>query len=207
MKIINSFSMYHDRPLKFPLLAVTFLSLIATSFIAHSDTSTLRKGHFLIATDVMEENGFSKSVIYVTQAGKDGTYGLIINRPTELAVKELIPHASKISATKSVYFGGPMHARFLFILAETTNGHDLHAVDQNIYFGAGPSVTSHLEEKSQDLNVRTYAGFSSWPPGQLEAEIAKGDWLVVPAATKNLFDTKPEDLWLRLYKLWSGNWI
>ena len=48
-----------------------------------------------------------------------------------------------------------------------------------------------------DARFRVFAGHAGWAPGQLDAELARGDWLVVPAdADAVFFDA--DRLWQQL---------
>jgi len=175
--------------------------------LSSKQNSKLEKGVFLVATKTLDNSPFDKSVIYVTQYGSSGTYGLIVNRRLPMAVNEVIPEAKQSDDENNLFFGGPMHARHLFILTETNEAAGLHPVNHGIYFGAGPAIVSRLEKSDNQHSIRTYAGFSSWGPGQIEQEIKSGDWLVIPANSQQLFNKNPELLWTQLYKNWGGDWI
>ena len=56
-------------------------------------------------------------------------------------------------------------------------------------------------------SARTYAGYTGWAPGQLQNEIARGDWIVVKTNPAIVFEENPTGLWNRLKNRWSGNWI
>jgi len=167
----------------------------------------LEKGVFLVATKTLDNSPFDKSVIYVTQYSSSGTYGLIVNRRLPMTVNEIVPEAKKSGDENNLFFGGPMHARYLFILTETNEAAGLHPVNHGIYFGAGPAIVPRLEKSDNRHSIRTYAGFSSWGPGQIEQEIKSGNWLVIPANSEQLFNRNPELLWTQLYKNWGGDWI
>ncbi len=169
--------------------------------------SKLEKGVFLVATKALDNSAFNQSVVYVTQYDSSGTYGLIINRPLPMAVNEIVPEAKKSGDENNLFFGGTMHARYLFILTKTNEATGLHPVNHGIFFGAGPEIVSRLEKSDNQYSIRTYAGFSSWGPGQIEQKIKNGDWLVIPANSEQLFNENPELLWTQLYKNWVGDWI
>jgi putative transcriptional regulator len=57
-----------------------------------------------------------------------------------------------------------------------------------------------------------YSGYAGWAPGQLEAELARGDWHLLPAEAKLVFDEHPEGVWEALSRLLEapvvrGNWV
>ena len=173
-----------------------------------SKHSNLTKGIFLVASEQLQHSPMSKTVIYITQHDDAGTSGFIVNRPTNLQINQAFPetHASP-STNKMLYFGGPLHSRYLFMLTQTQFAHGLHAIKSNIYFGAGEEVQMRLRSENTRDKIRTYAGFMSWGPEQLIEEIDRGDWILTPASIDQLFNQDTTKLWKNLVKRWGGSWI
>jgi len=184
--------------------------LIATGNVAEAAKKkihgNLNKGVFLVATDNLNGHSLSKSVIFITQHDSSGSSGFIVNRPTNLTVNEAFPniHASN-TTNNTLYFGGPLHSQYLFILTQTEETKGLYRVNRQVYFGTGPEMKSRLHSETRDI-IRTFAGFMSWGPGQLEDELSAGDWILAPGNTKQLFDDDTSDMWQTLYRLWAGSW-
>ena len=166
----------------------------------------LSKGVFLVATDKLNEFSLKKSVIYITQHDNTGTSGFIVNRPTNLTINEAFPetHASN-TTNNTLFFGGPLHSQYLFILTQTAETEGLYSVSQKVYFATGEEMKSRLHSNTTDV-IRTYAGFMSWGPGQLEEELNAGDWVLAPGNTNQLFGNDTGDMWKTLYRLWAGSW-
>lgn len=166
----------------------------------------LSKGVFLVATDKLNEFSLKKSVIYITQHDSTGTSGFIVNRPTNLTINEAFPdtHASN-TTNNTLYFGGPLHSQYLFILTQTEENDGLYSVSRKVYFATGEEMKSRLHSNTTDV-IRTYAGFMSWGPGQLEEELNAGDWVLAPGNTKQLFGEDTSEMWKTLYRLWAGSW-
>jgi len=191
------------------LLCLIFL-LTSMNVIAEAGKKkkygNLNKGVFLVATDNL--NGFSlnKSVIYITQHDHSGTSGFIINRPTNLTINEAFPETNASASTNNtLYFGGPLHSQYLFILTQTNAVEGLYSVNRQVYFATGAEMKSRLHSDTDDI-IRTYAGFISWGPGQLENELSAGDWILAPGNTQQLFSDDTSSLWKDLYRLWAGSW-
>jgi len=195
-------------------LILGFLVIFSISANSSAETekkkkhSNLTKGIFLVASEQMQNSPMSKTVIYITQHDEAGTSGFIINRPTNLQINQAFPetHAST-SSNKMLYFGGPLHSRYLFMLTQTQFTHGLHAIKSNVYFGAGEEVQMRLRSENTRDKIRTYAGFMSWGPEQLNTEIDQGDWILTPASIDQLFNQDTKDLWKNLIKRWGGSWI
>jgi len=204
---------------RFPALPTLNWPLILTCLIALSFFNTayaeqnkrkkhgnLSKGVFLVATDKLDGFSMKKSVIYITQHDQAGTSGFIVNRPTNLTINEAFPdtHASN-STNNTLYFGGPLHSQYLFILTQTDSPQGLYPINQQVHFGTGEEMKTRLHSETTDI-IRTYAGFMTWGPGQLEAELDNGDWILAPGNVKQLFAEDTSDMWRTLYRLWAGSW-
>ena len=55
--------------------------------------------------------------------------------------------------------------------------------------------------------MRIYAGYAGWIPGQLDAELARGDWIVTPADTESIFEAPPDEVWQELMRRNAGRWV
>lgn len=85
---------------------------------------------------------------------------------------------------------------------------DLREIHPNIYFVAGmDAVSRNLKQNQDSVSSRAYAGYAGWAPGQLQAEIKRGDWLVVNTDPSIIFEEDVDQLWHKLKRSWSGSWI
>ena len=56
------------------------------------------------------------------------------------------------------------------------------------------------ESFSQSQQVKIFAGYAGWSPGQLDAEMKRGTWLTHPASLDLVFNLEPEKLWPAILK-------
>jgi len=174
----------------------------------NQQSSQLKKGNFLIASDSIETGALAKSVIFITQHDTAGTSGFIVNRPTNLNINEAFPETRASSATnKTLYFGGPLHTQYLFMLTQTEFTRGVFPVRKDVFFAAGKEVTMRLRAENKRDKIRTFAGFISWGPDQLKDELAKGDWVLAPGDVTQLFAKDTSHLWKSLYNRWAGKWM
>ncbi|MBL1277415.1 MAG: YqgE/AlgH family protein [Ectothiorhodospiraceae bacterium] len=187
------------------------LGTVATLFLSSSSLSAAPKslptdqGLFLVATDQLEGTGFQETVILITHYSKRGATGLTINRPTTIPLQQAFPRIQQLNQrTDPLYLGGPVSTNAIFVLMSTDHPRkNMHLIANNIYF----STANNAFKQPLAAQSRTYAGYTGWAPGQLQAEINRGDWLLVHTQPDIIFEEDPGVLWQRLIKRWSGDWI
>ena len=131
----------------------------------------------------------------LVEAGGSGAWGLILNRPTELEVGRVFPDAAAFKGRADVlHFGGPVDGRKVFALVRTEA-----SPGDSIAVLPGVRLVWSLEAidglAGQGFPCRVFAGYSGWGGGQLEAEIARGDWQVAEADAALIFDRDGPLLW------------
>lgn len=173
---------------------------------AHAPPTNLTH-HFLIAMPGLEDGAFSRSVVYLCEHNERGALGLIINKPTDINLKNLF---EKVDLSLSrpdlsdapVLLGGPVQTERGFVLhdpmrspdAVAENNASVYASTMHITGGLLDMTTSRdvLEALSSGAGPRRVLvtlGYSSWAEGQLESELAENSWLTVGADLAVIFDT------------------
>ncbi len=61
-----------------------------------------------------------------------------------------------------------------------------------------------IDGDPQPSAVRFYAGYAGWAPGQLEGEIERGVWNLLPGDPRWIFDDDPAGTWERLTRIALG---
>ncbi len=154
-------------------------------------------GQLLVATPLLIDPNFWRSVVLILQHDGEGSLGLVLNRPTMERVETHIPGWGRLAAQPgTVHVGGPVDPMVAIGLAtgragEPTGVPGLTIVDLEVEPGEGTTA------------VRIYSGYSGWGAGQLETEIAEGSWYVVPASPDDPFD-RPEGQWSRVLRRQQG---
>jgi len=192
-------------------VVASLLALLFTShLLAASPQLEPKKGRFLVATSNLAQTSFKETVIFVTHYSSRGATGIAINRPANIPMKEAFPSIKELkNIDDTIFLGGPVKTDGIFVLMKTKRPHaGMREVVENIYFTVGISAVIHGIPKSVEGEAtRAYAGYSGWAPGQLQAEIERGDWIIVEADPGIIFDENPDNVWKELTKIWSGNWI
>jgi putative transcriptional regulator len=154
---------------------------------------------FLSARAELPDPDFRDSVVLVFNNIGPTPMGVIVNRPTEIEVARLFPDLANVaSLDHKVYFGGPVAATtlsFLFRSAAPPAHHAVRVLD-DLYLGTNLELLRELLTRERPMeDLRIFIGYSGWGPGQLEAEIARGDWRLAPADAGALFRERPEHPW------------
>lgn len=156
-------------------------------------------GVLLIAKPGLPDPRFREAVILVTQTRDSQTVGVILNKPLErpLADFSTSPHAGHYK--DRVFFGGPVMPQTLVILFRSDEAPREPAfhVLKGIYLSMQPAVIEQLLASGSG-SYRLYAGFSGWMPRQLEAEMQKESWYMLPASEDLLFREDSSRMWSEL---------
>ncbi len=165
-------------------------------------------GRMLIATHQVGGPFFSQSIVILIDHGPEGAVGLILNRPSSLDVGTLLPDLEKARIGRGrVHLGGPVSqgtVLLLFHSAADETPPDSRRVLPNVYASGSGALRHLLPSDPPADQVRAYVGYAGWAAGQLEAEIARGDWIVVPGSAELVFHARPETLWPALIAKHGG---
>jgi len=153
-------------------------------------------GILLVAKPGLVDPNFRETVVLVTQSRDSHTVGVILNRPT--------PQKHEKTGER-LYFGGPVMRQAVLALfrAERTPEEAAFHVLRGVYLTMHPRNIEPLLER-RDRRYRLYHGFSGWAPGQLEAEIARDGWYVLPAKEELLFREDTRGMWNELLEKARG---
>ena len=159
---------------------------------------------FLVADPSLADPNFDKTVVLVARHGEvAGPIGVIINRPTAIAIERAFPDAKNLAGIEDrLYVGGPVARHvFFYVLRASATPPDAVEVTEGVYLGWNPKHLKALLERAKPLEgLRIYAGHAAWAPGQLEAEVARGFWKSARPDARSIFATRPENLWPELIR-------
>ena len=157
-------------------------------------------GLLLIAKPGLDDPRFRETVILVTQTPDAQTVGVILNRPTRAKLSEIIAdEALARNYADAVFFGGPVMDRTIVALfrSEAAPPAPAFHVLKGLYLTMHPAaVESLLAEPGR--RFRLYAGFSGWAPRQLESEMQRDSWYVLPATEELVFRKDTSGMWREL---------
>lgn len=168
----------------------------------------LMTGRLLVATPKLEDPNFARTVVLLLDHDDDGSLGVIISRPTNVPVADVLPAWSEVVTGPDVLFsGGPVATDSALAVAVLDGYEDDTPVGwRPLYPGAGLVDLDAPPELLTGVltGMRVFAGYAGWGAGQLENEVAEGAWYVVPAETDDLLCHDAETLWRRVLRRQPG---
>jgi putative transcriptional regulator len=152
------------------------------------------RGQLLIAGPTLPDPNFQRTVVLMIEHSPEGALGLVLNRPSESRVGEVVSELEELlRADSPVFVGGPVQPGGLIVLARFPEP-DLAALlsfaDVGILRAEVP-----LDDPPELLAARAFAGHAGWGPGQLDDELERGDWILEPATVDDAFTEEPQKLW------------
>ena len=174
------------------------LLLLGLSSSTSADDAKPLTAILLVARAELPDSNFRDSVVLVMNNVGPVPAGIILNRPTKITVARLFPDLARLAQLDDkLYFGGPVEITSVWFLfrAATPPEHALRVVE-GVYVSANGELLRKLLGREKPMEgLRIFIGHSGWAPGQLEAEIAHGDWTLAPAEKDAIFNSKPEHPW------------
>ncbi|MBV9161306.1 MAG: YqgE/AlgH family protein [Pseudonocardiales bacterium] len=167
--------------------------------------NVVEPGSALVAAPGLQDPNFRRTVVLIIDHGALGTLGVVLNRPSDVAVRDVLPmwgpHAT---VPRALYVGGPLHQRAALCVAALPAGVDAERTEGMIKV-RGPLALVDLDADPDLMaphlrGLRVFAGYAGWVQGQLVCEINRGDWLVVPALPDDVLAGPDTDLWGRILR-------
>ncbi len=167
--------------------------------------STDLTGHFIIAMPGLLDENFDHTVTYICEHDENGTFGIIINRQTDITVNEIISQMEtekNISRTQStakpqsVYLGGPVQQGRGFILHKPEGNWDSTLkINDSMALTTSRDILEAIARNEGPKQAMIALGYAGWGAGQLEQELATNTWLSCPAEEQIIFNTPASKRW------------
>ena len=197
-------------PVRF-VLAGLFLFVVLTASSVRAEgtpapevrNSLYLTGQLLVASPRIGDPRFTRTVIYMVSHDKDGALGLVVNKafgsgPMEKFMKGFNIDPGQLKGDIRLHYGGPVDPAAGFVLHTTDyHGPSTRVVNATMALTTEMSVLKAIAEGHGPRHSLFALGYSGWGPGQLEGEIARGDWFSAPADENLIFDDDLKTKWDR----------
>jgi putative AlgH/UPF0301 family transcriptional regulator len=169
----------------------------------------VRPGSLLVAMPALTDPTFAGTVVYVLDHSETGTLGVVLGRPSQVEIRDVLPGWCDLAVDPPVFHvGGPCEtdtALCLAISPVTRPGADspLRRVAESVHLVDLDRDPAELTE--QITGLRVFAGYAGWSPGQLAGEVAEGAWACVPGRPDDVLgEAAGPDLWRSVMGRQSG---
>ncbi len=170
-------------------------------------------GRLLAATPMLGDPNFRRTVVLIVEDDKEeGTLGVVLNRPTEVHLDQVLEAWTDLATGPPVIFrGGPISPNSALALGLVKGGEDpvgWRSLDGSpimsrvglVDLGAPPELLA-----GGISSLRVFAGYAGWKSGQLRDEISEGAWFVLPGEPADAFAAEPERLWPAVLRRQGGD--
>ncbi len=163
-------------------------------------------GQLLLATPKLIDPNFARTVILLLDHDGDGALGVVINRPSELPLRAVLPSWSDVVTAPSLLFsGGPVAPdSALAVAVSIGDGPELGYKRLSNDYGLVDLDAEPGTILPDLMGLRVFSGYAGWGDGQLEEEILEGSWYVVNAMPGDLLHPEPEGLWRSVLRRQPG---
>ena len=163
--------------------------------------------HILIAMPTLADPNFFQSVVLICQHTHEGAMGIVINRPTDISLGEILVHLEvKESIGNSetdadliktpVFVGGPLQRERGFVIHEPHGKWESSAViSDEIEITSSRDILEAISKGKGPEKKFVALGYAAWAPGQLEEEIMQNSWLSGPMDPSLIFEVSDEERW------------
>ena len=160
-------------------------------------------GQLLVAKPDMADLRFSETVVFVCRHDAKGALGLVLNRPagrikTSKLMESLGLPSDGVTGDVQIRFGGPLETQAGFLMyTKTIENEDGICSSHGVTVSNNKDVLKTLGSENSFEEFILFFGYAGWSPNQLESELARKDWLTVPADRSFLFAPDIKSLWNR----------
>jgi len=153
----------------------------------------------LVAKPRLLDPNFRETVVVVAEAPNGAAVGVIINRPTSKSLAQILPGNAMLERfTEPLFFGGPVERVGVYAIFRAAEPPDeALRIAGDLWLALKPATVEQLM-RSPPEHLRFFTGYSGWAPGQLAAELGRGDWWAVEIDPDVAFRADPSNLWEEL---------
>jgi putative transcriptional regulator len=153
----------------------------------------------LLSMPQMMDPNFARTVVLLCDYRPEGAFGLVLNRPTEMAASEMVRLEPPVTRGNEMrlHLGGPVQPERGWILVSDPPGDDAdyRTIQDGLYLSASPLLLRRVLETTPVPRARVLAGYSGWGPGQLDQELAQSAWLIGEIYLDLIFDVDASLMW------------
>lgn len=155
-------------------------------------------GDLLVASVALSDGVFDQAVVLLLDHDEMGSLGVVLNRYSHIELADVLPQWSdEVTGQQRLFYGGPVSPNGAICLASLADPDTEPPGWKRLFHDVG---LLHLDTPVEIIrgafrDLRIYAGYAGWEPGQLASELAAAAWHLIPARYDDIFGADPEPLW------------
>ena len=165
-------------------------------------------GRILLSEPFLNDPNFERSIILLCAHDTEGSFGFVLNKPTESGVRDLLDGFEDL--TQMVFSGGPVQQDTLHFIHRFPGLKGAQEITKGIFWGGDFDElrSYYLQGRCTEDKVRFFVGYSGWSEGQLESELNENAWIVSDKFDESfIFITDPAEMWRNAMNGLGGRFI
>ena len=159
-------------------------------------TDTFRPS-LLLSMPQLQDPNFARTVVLLCDYLPEGAFGLVLNRPTEMAASTMVRLDPPVHQGNDLplCIGGPVEPeRGWVLLGEEPDVLEYRTICEGVYLSTSPTLLRAVLT-AESPRARILAGYAGWGPGQLDEELAHSAWLMSDIDVDLVFDVPTAAMW------------
>jgi putative transcriptional regulator len=152
----------------------------------------------LLSMPQMQDPNFARAVVLLCDFLPEGAFGLVLNRPTDLAASDMVRLDPPVVRGNRLplFLGGPVQPeRGWILVGDEPDEPEFRTVIDGLYLSTSPTLLRRVLETRPEPRARVVAGYAGWGPGQLDEELAQSAWLMADVELDLVFDVDASVMW------------
>jgi putative transcriptional regulator len=152
----------------------------------------------LVSMPQMQDPNFARAVVLLCNFSADGAFGLVLNRPTDMAASTMVKLEPGVVAANALALsiGGPVEPeRGWILLGDRPEQAEYQTICEGVYLSTSPMLLRSVLSQEPAPRALVLAGYAGWGPGQLDEELAQSAWLIGSVDSHLVFDVQPGMMW------------
>jgi len=155
------------------------------------------RASLLLSMPQLQDPNFARTVVLLCDYSPDGAFGLVLNRPTDVAASEMVRLDPPVVGGNDMplWIGGPVDPQRGWILLGEEPTVEFKLIREGLYLSTSQILLREVLEARPAPRARVLAGYAGWGPGQLDDELAQSAWLMADIDLDIVFDMPAAAMW------------
>lgn len=177
-------------------------------FAYDKNISDPKEGDLLISEPFLNDPNFERTVVLICQHNEEGTFGLVLNKITDLTLQDVMEEEVTFSGLLNL--GGPVEQNTLHFVHKA--GDQINGsvrLGEDLYWSGDFEQVKMLMDEGliDEKDIQFYLGYSGWSEGQLREELDAQSWFVKRGSSaQEIFEMDIDELWKSILKAMGGKY-